>query len=297
MPRKAVQGDPRLALCAGLSVRGDCQVFPGYKRQFPELNLWAWVTGIALMANSDQLALIEMVKRRFPHYFKSTNVLEVGSLDINGSIRRSFSDCSYVGVDVAPGNGVDEVCQGQDLSYPSNRFDVVVSCECMEHNPFWAETMSNMLRMTKPNGLVIMTCATTGYEEHGTTRTTAHHSPLTVGIGWEYYRNLSSNDLEDGVNLKGWFSDYIVLQNWDAISLYFVGIKRPFHDPAAMAALRSDMNFAFRKTRSIRSIAIYGAVSVLGERGVHLLRAAYRLAMPSSGRWRRSTSIAAAGQS
>jgi SAM-dependent methyltransferase len=250
------------------------------------------VTLEGTVADTDQIELIEIVKRHFPRYFKDARVLEVGSLDINGTIRSSFTGCPYVGVDVAPGKGVDEVCQGQDVSYPSNHFDVVVSCACMEHNPFWAETMSNMFRMAKPNGLVIMTCATTGFEEHGTTRTTAHNSPLTVGIGWEYYRNLGVADLEAGLNLEGWFSDYVLMQNWEAINLYFVGIKKPFHDTNAMAALRSDIGHAFRRTRSFRSAAIYGAVSVLGERGVNLLRSTHRLVMPRVSRWTRASSSA-----
>jgi hypothetical protein len=68
------------------------------------------------------------------------------------------------------------------------------------------------------------------------------------------------------------------MQNWESIGLYLVGIKKPFHDPEKMAALRSDINFAFRTTRSLRSAAIYGAARILGESGVKLLRATYRLA-------------------
>jgi len=48
-----------------------------------------------------------------------------------------FSDCDYIGLDVAPGNGVDIVCEGQNYDAPDESFDVVISCEVMEHNPFW----------------------------------------------------------------------------------------------------------------------------------------------------------------
>ena len=82
-----------------------------------------------------------------------------------------FSNCEYIGVDIAEGPGVDVVCKGQNLQYESAAFDVVVSCECFEHNPFWKETFTNMVRMLKPGGICLITCATLGRKEHGTKRT------------------------------------------------------------------------------------------------------------------------------
>src|SRR4051812_20469594 len=118
------------------------------------------------MAHENQFEFIRLVKQHFPTFFEGTSVLEIGSLDINGSVRNFFSAAKYTGVDVAPGRGVDEVGQGQLVGHPSGTFDVVISCECMEHNPFWVETVSNMFRMAKPGGLVIVSCATTGRAEH-----------------------------------------------------------------------------------------------------------------------------------
>ena len=77
-----------------------------------------------------------------------------------------FSNCEYIGVDIAEGPGVDVVCKGQNLQYESAAFDVVVSCECFEHNPFWKETFTNMLRMLKPVEICLITCATLGRKEH-----------------------------------------------------------------------------------------------------------------------------------
>jgi hypothetical protein len=89
-------------------------------------------------------------------------VLEVGSLNINGSIRQFFSNCDYLGIDVGSGVDVDLVCEGQNLHHPNDSYEIFGSCECFEHSPYWVETFNNMYRMTKSNGLVFMSCATTG---------------------------------------------------------------------------------------------------------------------------------------
>ena len=136
------------------------------------------------MAHPEQFEFVVLVRTLFPAFFTGKKVLEIGSLDINGSIRDFFSGCDYTGLDIAPGKGVDVVCEGQLFDAPEASFDVVISCEAMEHNPFWVETVSNIFRLAKPGGLVIVSCATVGRAEHGTTRTSGSDSPLSIGIGW-----------------------------------------------------------------------------------------------------------------
>ena len=155
------------------------------------------------MAHTEQLEFVKLVRAGFSDFFKSKHVLEIGSLDINGGVRGLFADCVYTGIDVAPGPGVDIVCQGQDYDAPDSTYDSVICCEVMEHNPHWRETFTNMFRLCKPGGLVVMTCAAPGRPEHGTTRTTPEDSPLTVGIGWDYYRNLTARDFLHGIDIGG----------------------------------------------------------------------------------------------
>lgn len=151
------------------------------------------------MAHRYQMEFCRYVKNTYEDYFSDKKILEVGSLQLGGGgIRQLFNNCEYIGIDVGEGEGVDIACAGQDYDAPDESFDVTCSTECFEHNPFWRETFANMIRMTKPNGLVFMTCATTGRPEHGTTRTTPQHSPLTVkNMKWEYYRNLEESDFYD----------------------------------------------------------------------------------------------------
>lgn len=169
------------------------------------------------MSHQSQLDFVARVKQQFPQYFKGRKVLEVGSLDINGSVRQFFEDCSYTGVDLGEGKGVDLVSKGEDLTFPDNHFDVAISCECFEHNPEWVRTFANMVRMT--SGLIIMTCATTGRPEHGTRRT----SPSDAPFCGDYYRNLTEQDIRDNCDLSKFaFCQFSTCSS--PADLYFYGL-------------------------------------------------------------------------
>lgn len=180
------------------------------------------------MAHLEQKKFISLVKEKYPDFFSNKKVLEVGSLDINGNTRINFENCHYTGIDVAHGANVDIVCQGQDFDGEDNSFDVVISSEVMEHNPYWVETMNNMIRVCKPNGLIIMSCATTGRKEHGTARTDPESSPLTVELGWNYYKNLTENDFIINGAVEGIESVFWV--NWKSFDLYMLGFKQSRDD-------------------------------------------------------------------
>ena len=90
---------------------------------------------------------------------ENRKVLEVGSLDINGTVRIFFDNCDYTGLDLGEGKGVDLIEEGQNYDAPDETYDTVLSTECFEHNPYWKETFLNMIRLCKKNGLVFFTCA------------------------------------------------------------------------------------------------------------------------------------------
>ena len=73
---------------------------------------------------------------------------------------------------------------------------------------------------------MLISCATTGRKEHGTSRTNPDASPFTVQEKWDYYRNLTANDLERGVNLGGWLADWRSWVNYISCDLYFVGLRQ-----------------------------------------------------------------------
>jgi SAM-dependent methyltransferase len=156
---------------------------------------------------------------------RDIKVIEIGSYDVNGSIRGLFGEVAYLGVDLIEGPNVDIVCEGDKVAYPDGAYDISISCECFEHNPNWSATFLNMCRMTKEGGLVIFTCASTGRAEHGTTRTSPKSSPGTQALGWDYYKNLTQADFETVADLSALFSEHFVLSNAYSCDLYFAGYR------------------------------------------------------------------------
>lgn len=184
------------------------------------------------MSHGAQRAFVQKIAEAVPDLFSSRCVLEIGSLDINGSVRQFFDDCDYIGVDLEPGPGVDVVSEGQKYDAQDASFDVVISCECMEHNPYWKETFANMVRACRPGGLAIMTCATVGRPEHGTARSDPKASPFTIANGWNYYANISEKQWNAAFPLGKWFLRSATWTNWESSDLYFVGLKAPAADNA-----------------------------------------------------------------
>lgn len=175
----------------------------------------------------EQYEFVTSVKSRHPYYFTNARVLEVGSLDINGSIRDLFKDCLYTGIDIDWGPGVDTVCLGHEYRAPDGAFNTVVACETFEHDPYWKQTFKNMIRLCRPGGIVLVTCATTGRKEHGTTACQPQSSPNTVRLGWNYYKNLTQEDFLAEFDLDKYFYFNIFGTNQQSCDLYFYGVRRP----------------------------------------------------------------------
>jgi SAM-dependent methyltransferase len=95
------------------------------------------------------------------------SILEVGSLDVNGSVRPLFESAGrYTGIDFRAGPGVDLVMNAHKLAFPDASFDVVISTEMLEHDDeFWI-SMAEMGRVLKAQGVLIITARGNGFMPH-----------------------------------------------------------------------------------------------------------------------------------
>jgi SAM-dependent methyltransferase len=125
-------------------------------------------------------------------------VLEVGSFDVNGTVRDLFTG-SYHGVDMREGPGVDEVLLASEVGekYPC-RFEVVVSTEVCEHDPLPWVSLASMLKACRPGGHLILTAR--GYDERGCFPLHDHPQDL-----WRF----SCDGMRALLNHTGWTEDRV----------------------------------------------------------------------------------------
>ncbi len=101
---------------------------------------------------------------------KGKDILEVGSLDVNGSWRplaEKHGPKSYLGVDYRMGPRVDRVVEAEMLPQKLNQwFDVVLSTEMLEHALDWQGAMRGMWGVTRPGGVLMVTCRGPGFPKH-----------------------------------------------------------------------------------------------------------------------------------
>lgn len=101
--------------------------------------------------------------------FKGLKVLEVGSYDVNGSVRPFVEACKpsqYLGTDFLPGPRVDRVIDAEKLveELGANSYDVVISTEMLEHAEHWRECVNQMKAVTRD--LLIITTRGPGFPLH-----------------------------------------------------------------------------------------------------------------------------------
>ena len=98
-------------------------------------------------------------------------ILEVGSLDVNGSLRQfieSLDPQEYLGVDIEKGKGVDEICEVGKLheKFGKDAFDIVIATELLEHVQNWREGIRNIKAVCKQNGIILITTRSKGFQYH-----------------------------------------------------------------------------------------------------------------------------------
>jgi SAM-dependent methyltransferase len=137
---------------------------------------------------------------------KRAKVLEVGSRDINGSIRPLFDGSDYTGLDITEGPGVDVV---GDVKDHSGKYDVVVSCEVLEHHPHPQEVIEAAHRLLKRGGTLIVTAAGPSREPHsavdgGPLRDGEHYANITVKQLTKWLAPFKSNEVDEtGDDVRG----------------------------------------------------------------------------------------------
>lgn len=117
--------------------------------------------------HADSLKFMRTMLGRIRREDVST-VLDVGSLDVNGSYRELIEGMGwqYTGLDVRPGRNVD-VVSDDPFCFPfrTNMFDVVISGSTMEHVTRPWLWVPELARVVRPGGLLAIVTHWS-FEEH-----------------------------------------------------------------------------------------------------------------------------------
>ena len=93
---------------------------------------------------------------KYPEYFKGDiSVLELGSYNINGTVRDYVRVNDYVGVDWRAGPCVDVVSYAHQLNL-GRKFNTVISASMLEHDPHWELSLKMMVDHLMPEGAIFL---------------------------------------------------------------------------------------------------------------------------------------------
>jgi len=147
---------------------------------------------------------------------KNKKVLEIGSLNINGSLKEhiiKFKPFKYTGVDIQKGKNVDIVCNAENLLnyFTKESIDLLVATELLEHVTNWKKVITNFKQVLKKDGIILITTRSKGCKYHG--------------YPYDFWRF----ELHD---IKEIFSDFnflVLEKDPSPIKGIFLMVKKPLH--------------------------------------------------------------------
>jgi SAM-dependent methyltransferase len=110
------------------------------------------------------LIWIEQVNRRLG--LNPKRILEIGSIDTNGSPRGYFSG-DYLGIDIREGPGVDLILNGYEIAnYFKHKFDAVLCLHLLEHTAKPWVIAENVRKVLNKGGLFYVSVPTFRFPRH-----------------------------------------------------------------------------------------------------------------------------------
>jgi len=119
-----------------------------------------------------------------------------------------------------------------------------------------------MIDVSKKDSFVVISVASTGRIEHGTTRSGNWQSPGTKD---EYYKNLTKKEFLLNFKIDKIFSNYFFYYNVNSFDLYFVGMKGFNHKTENFKELISKIKLNYKK-KKLKKIIFYIFSKILNEK-------------------------------
>lgn len=101
--------------------------------------------------------------QKYANEFVEPTIVEIGSQNVNGSIKEVAPPSKYIGLDFQKANGVDIVLD-DPYKFPleDGMADIVVTSSCFEHSEMFWLTFLEAVRILKTNGLFYINAPSAG---------------------------------------------------------------------------------------------------------------------------------------
>jgi hypothetical protein len=93
---------------------------------------------------------------------ENKKILDVGSYDVNGTMKPIFEKGQYIGLDMEEGPNVDVVGVSHNIPFEKDEFDIVISSSCFEHDDMFWISFQEMCRVLKPGGYMYIQAPSNG---------------------------------------------------------------------------------------------------------------------------------------
>ena len=119
----------------------------------------------------------EKFRNKYFQDISSKKILDIGSYNLNGTLKPIFQNADYTGLDMEEGPNVDIVSSSHDIPFEDNTFDIVLSSSCFEHDDMFWLSFTEMCRVVKLGGYLYVQAPQNG-PYHG-----------CPGDNWRFYED------------------------------------------------------------------------------------------------------------
>jgi 2-polyprenyl-3-methyl-5-hydroxy-6-metoxy-1,4-benzoquinol methylase len=181
------------------------------------------------MCNQFCVSFLEKYIR--PIEIEGKHVLEVGSRNVNGSVRPSLvklNPASYIGVDIQTGEYVDKIVNANELvkEFGEQSFDVVISTEMVEHVWNWIQVFNQMKLVTKDLGYIYITTRNKNSSQHDYPKDYWRYEKQDMIDIFNDFTVINVEDDESGdgtfVKARKWMGRGNQLQELESIKLFHI---------------------------------------------------------------------------
>ena len=136
------------------------------------------------------------------HFTPKTDVLEIGSYNVNGGVADFFSGMNYEGLDSQDGPGVTVVWDAEKLPdlYLPAQFDLILCLDTLEHVAHFWEVLNGILYTMKMGGTSVIAVPGFGFPEHRYPKDYWRFGPDSIDVLFptEFWAPSAACRLEDG---------------------------------------------------------------------------------------------------